>query len=301
MSMPLHVVIILTALLFSTLSGFGQDKRYPVQFNPLLLKNYSLINPASTNTDSRFEVNTANITTLGIFEGLNSFFINAAVSLNNDSTSLNRFNKNVVGITFYNEREGPYIHKNQGYIMYARHQRLGYRFSVGVGTSFGFLGYAFDSTRTTAGGSDYDMDANVGIWIYSENFRGGLSINQIMNNDIQPLGYTYIFARYYNLNAAQKIILSQDLYVQPSFQIRWQGLRPQWIDIGSLVVIGNRLMAGINYKHKHSFSYMAGVNNISISKGKVRFNFCFSYQSLLNRAGLGNLRSMEIALNFMLN
>ena len=278
-----------------TLLSFAQDvKLYPVQFSPLW-SNYSLINPASTNIHDKIELNTTYRSLLGQFKGIEEFYVNAAINLSSHNDTLKR-NKNIVGITFFNEKEGEIINKTRSFLTYAYHTPLTETWSLGAGLALGFGGYAYKGTATTASAADYKPDGNLGFWLYSDRTTIGLSVDQLFNTTVVPKFYTFQFGRYVNLHVKQKIQIGPYIYLQPHLQLRWLSKQHQDIDIGTSIVFRDLVTTGINYKLNKQASLMVGFKNVHL--GKTKFNVAFNYN---RNFYIDHFESIELSFNYYIN
>ena len=115
--------------------SFAQENGvYPVQFSPLW-SNYALINPASSSISHKIELNTTYRSQMGQFRGIDRFYVNGSVNLTSDTLYKN---KNVIGLNFFNEKDGDIITKNRVYLSYAWHTRVTRQWSLGAGLALGF-------------------------------------------------------------------------------------------------------------------------------------------------------------------
>jgi type IX secretion system PorP/SprF family membrane protein len=89
-------------------------------------------------------------------------------------------------------------------------------------------------------------DGSLGTWIYSNNYYIGFAVRRIFASDIKLLNKIpdYNLSRHYNLMGGYKLMLSDLIQFEPSFNIKLESLRTPSVDFNSLLVYDNTNSGG---------------------------------------------------------
>ncbi|HSZ24566.1 MAG TPA: PorP/SprF family type IX secretion system membrane protein [Cytophagaceae bacterium] len=293
MRIYISILIIFFLTLLVTFSYGQTAASLPVQFIQFY-KTYSLINPASIGKDAQAEFNTGNRALTGEFSDIRTFYASGTIRL---EKSEKRRSKNVIGLTFVNEKEGTYINRNRASFLYAFHIPLSQRLMLSAGASMGFINYSFKASNINSGGSAFAPNSDIGLWLYRSDFNIGISCNQIIPSRLSPLNATYYIERYYNLAINKSFEIDRHLKLTPTSVFRWFSKTQYDLDIGMIALIQNSLTAVIAYKYKKGASISTGVDNIKI--GQNIFKLLFSYYTPIGPLNYYNPQLFELSLNYV--
>ncbi len=279
-------------LAFSALAhGQPYSEYYPVQFGQYM-RHYAFINPASIGTGSELECTLGSKNHLGNFSSISTYFADISKSLANRYESGRPYH--VIGLKFDTDREGKYIARNRGYLMYAFHFRVAEEYYLSGGIDIGGLNLSVKGTPSTGDKSEFIADANSGIWFYTHDFHLGFSVNQIFNGKLQPYQETSIMRRHVNITGMKNFHLSQDLWVKTSVLFRFPSYINYNADYSAELGLKN-ITGGISLRHKLGGAFWIGIREINIAGGKLEA--ILSYNSPLKKS-LININSVEIVCRY---
>jgi type IX secretion system PorP/SprF family membrane protein len=273
---------------------FSQSsKKYPVHF-PLFFMAYPLINPASSGSqDSFMDFRSGNLGNAGPFKEIRTLYANGSVLIRKK----NQY-KHVAGLTFYNDKEGDPIQRTRFYGNYALHISLTSRTYLSSGVSFGLVNYSFQGSSSYSTGSDSNYDGSAGIWLYSDNYHAGISLNQIFNRKLIPINEVFILAPYLSITGSRKIKIDKTLSLNPHFLLNCFNKNYCQVDLAMLVILGNHFSIGGSYRSGRGMSWIAGISDIPLMKNKIEIYF--SYFSPIFITKRINVNSYQISLNYLL-
>jgi type IX secretion system PorP/SprF family membrane protein len=292
----MRVCIFVSVIFFSNcISGsYAQSgPGLPVQFLQFF-RTYNLINPASIGRESSLEFSAGNKSLLGDFSSIRTSYATGIVQLNAAGTNTS---KQVVGLTFINDREGSFINTNRASLLYAFHLPIGNQWMLNAGAALGFLNYGYKASNISAGGSTFAANADIGLWLYHPDFNIGISGNQIIPSKFTPIDKTYTLKKYYNLLADKKFLINPNLSLTSAFMFRWTYRDYYTADIALIMLIQETLSIAVAYKYKMGASVSAGVENIKL--GEHVLKMMFSYYSPFGTLSHYNPQSLELSFQFI--
>lgn len=262
----------------------------PVQFTHFF-KTWSLINPSSIGHANSMEVLAGNKSLLGAFSGVRTFYAAGHLRINKDSART----RQVLGITFVNDKEGTFIHRNRAAAQYAFHVPLGSRLMLGAGIAAGFINYVFSTTNVGAGGSAFAPNADAGLWLYRSGFNIGIGCNQLIPSKLTPINETYRVGRFYNLNADRTFLINRNISLTPAFVFRYESTESYNADVALIALLYNNACFAATYKYKRGGSISGGLENIKI--GANIFKLMISYYTPLGGTMYFNPQSYDLMLS----
>jgi type IX secretion system PorP/SprF family membrane protein len=215
-----------------------------------------------------------------------------------------------IGFMVVTDKAGPITQTNID-ASYAYHLGLTERLNLAVGVSGGFtrtalntsqitLETALDPAITNGNNSQWKPDLNLGTWLYSSNYYFGLSVQQVLPQNLYfSTSTTAINASktvpHYFFTGGVKLFLSDDLSLVPSFLIKEINPVPLTYDVNLKMSFQDKFWLGGSYRHADSFGILAGFNLSSF------LNVGYSYDittSALNTVSNG---THEIVIGLLLN
>lgn len=296
--------IFLSFLFFNTCIdlSLGQDNpTQGIEFNVLPVqflqveKNYPLLNPSYAAVDSGINLASGNKMNFGAFNifRTNYFSVTIRIPASQDSSSKNHHG---IGLGAVTDKNGEYINHNRVYLSYAYKLTLAENLNWSTGISIGMVNHSVEGGAISPSGSAMAPDANVGTWIFSSKSYLGLSYNQIFRGKITPLTETSVLLNHINIASGRRFELSPHVQLNTFFVLRAAKNHPVDLDIVNRFLIGDKLSAGINYKHHKGLVWMLGLENIIFGQGKHMAGGWFSYSIPFGKYVSRNIQTYEITL-----
>lgn len=201
-----------------------------------------------------------------------------------------------VGAQLYYDKEGIYLHRYRGYLLYAYHVALTNEWTLSTGLSLGMMTYQVGS-NDYEGGTSNTSDASIGIMLYRKLFFGGISLAQLPENKVQPIFETTVLSRYIQCILGKDFELQENYLLKTGLNARLypQNKSPE-IYIQSGLLWKNLLgLYGI-YRWNKQASVMIGLEKIEIDG--MQFRTYFSYDVAVN--GDNRYRAFELTLQYLM-
>jgi type IX secretion system PorP/SprF family membrane protein len=180
------------------------------------------------------------------------------------------------GVTVINDRTGP-LNRFSAYGTYAYHMGIGPSTSISGGISLGLTNNTlntskllFDNPIDPAVASSGTLnklrpDMNAGIWLYSSNFFGGISVQQIIDQGLEfsentltvsdKKNYPHLFG-----TVGYRFGAGVDWNIIPSVVFRYVDPLPFGVDVSLKAQYLDRFWVGGAYRFEDGVSAMVGVN-----------------------------------------
>jgi type IX secretion system PorP/SprF family membrane protein len=216
-----------------------------------------------------------------------------------------------VGFTVLNDRTGP-LNRFAAFGGYAYHLPISNRTTLSAGFSAGITNLSLDASKLNFGGTVLDPavanstlintikpDINAGLWLYSAKYFVGVSVQQIVPQQVAFSDNTVYLQRgklvpHIFMSAGYRMQLGDDFSLLPSVLVRYINPLPIGFDVNAKLQYQDLLWLGASYRYQDGFAAMAGMNiNRSINIG-------YSYDlqtSSLNTVSRG---THEIMIGFLL-
>jgi type IX secretion system PorP/SprF family membrane protein len=216
-----------------------------------------------------------------------------------------------VGFTILNDKTGP-LNRFAAYGSYAYHVGLSSNANLSFGISAGITQMSIDNSKVDFGNTNVDPavnlssslntikpDISAGLWLYSKNYFAGISVQQIVPQNIVFSGTAvqvdngrlvpHIF-----FQAGMRLYLSDDLTLLPSVMARYINPLPLGVDINAKLQYQDLIWVGGTYRYQDGFAGMLGVN-LSNS-----INIGYSYDINTSNLRAVSNGSHEILVGFLL-
>jgi type IX secretion system PorP/SprF family membrane protein len=290
----LKPVTLFIAIFINLQPVFCQSSRkYPVHF-PMFFVAYPLINPASSGSqNSLLDIRLGDLGNAGPFKEIRTLYSTGSLLIRKK----NQY-RHVIGLTFYNDKEGDPIQRTRFYGNYALHISLASNIYLSSGVSFGMVNYSFRGSTGYSSGSDSNYDGNAGLWLYSDNYHAGISLNQIFNRRLAPIREEFILAPYLSITGSRKINIDKAFSLKPQFLLNCFNKSYCELDLAMLATIGNFFSAGGSYRSGRGMAWIAGLSDIPLMRNKIEIYFCYSSPSFISKRL--NVNSYQISLNYLL-
>jgi type IX secretion system PorP/SprF family membrane protein len=263
----------------------------PIQFGQFF-NSYSTINPASNGARADIEFELGKQRGRGSWRNYSTTYATGSFRLNQSKKPTNF---HVPGVTFFSDIEGQYIKRSKLFFNYAWHTKLTKKVSFSAGASAGLFSYVVSAQSSGLVGSDNAPDASIGLWLYSERYYIGTSINQILNSKLTPIEEQTQLLRHYNITGGYFFALSKSLVIAPKALIRYAPDHPVNVDLATIAIVDDVVSGGINYRHQKNFVTLVGLERLNVGKG--RFRAMFSYSVPIEKTS-SPVHTYELTLNY---
>ena len=221
-----------------------------------------LVSPAYVPTNTKINLNFAYKTGTGALNKIAIFNFAFTRVLNNT-----RPNNHLVRFYFYNEKDGPYIHRTRAYANYAYKIKLGDEIFL----SSVIAQTAFTAPSSIGKGNSIAPDASIDLSLNYKKLEAGFAINQLLNSIANPVVAPIEYKRYYNSYIQYTFKLSPLVNLKSG--MLWRSLPTYNDDINIFGMLDYKdfISIGSSYKYHKSFSFMVstkihvGTENILLS------------------------------------
>lgn len=253
----LHISTLVFGFSFSS---FGQQ--IP-QYSQYMLNDY-ILNPAMTGQHDYWEVKSNNrLHWIGITDAPRTFILSAH----------GPFRKHNMGMggSVFADITGP-TSRVGFYLSYAYHLKLSKSLKLGMGLSFGLLQYRIDGTKVTLYENGdpvfpnqmmtvYTADATFGVNLKHKNFNFGISLPQIIGNDLKFLenqeATKSSLARHYMAMGGYTFHI-KDFGIMPNLLVKYVFPTMPQFDAGVKFDWRDQIWLGASYRHEDAVSFMGG-------------------------------------------
>jgi hypothetical protein len=237
--------------------------------------NIQLHMPSSACADNGFEGNLAYRTFTGKLSVIRSYFADFNINLRKEDTSSAENTKHVVGLGFYNDREGDFFTKARVLSRYAVHVPLGEDLYLSGGAAFHLINYNFNASGSGATGSGWTWSGGVGTAIYSSTFKLGFSFNDLNNPTIRPISYDFTIPRYYTFFAEKAQDIATNLKIKGGGRCNLKQGHPAMYILQLGLVFSNMMAVSGLYYAKKGTGVAIDLNRIKLNNGFVDFSFAY--------------------------
>ena len=213
-----------------------------------------------------------------------------------------------IGFTIINDEAGA-LNRFVSYATYAYHVPLSSTVNLSAGISGGISSINVHQAKleleNPVDPAVYNytgrakLDMNVGICLYGENFFTGISIQQIIPQDVKTNGNPiniYGDRKFPDLflSGGVSFNMSNDITFSPSVMLKYINTVPLTFDVNGKIGYKNLCWAGYSYRYKSGMAVMAGIK----IKDAVRFGYSYD----LTTSGLQTVSkgTHELLLAFLI-
>lgn len=234
------------------------------QYSQYMLNDY-ILNPAMTGQHDYWEVKSNNrLNWIGITDAPRTFILSAH----------GPFRKHNMGMggSVFADITGP-TSRVGFYLSYAYHLKLSKSLKLGMGLSLGLLQYRIDGTKVTLRENGdpvfpnqmmtvYTADATFGINLKHKNFNFGISLPQLIGNDLKFLENQEetksTLARHYMAMGGYTFHVG-DFGIMPNVLLKYVHPAPPQFDAGVKFDWRDQFWLGASYRHDDAVSFMGGL------------------------------------------
>lgn len=265
---------------FIALSGSSVFAQQQTQYSQYML-NYFLINPAANGMNDQIEANAGyRVQWAGIENAPTSYYLTSHMPFGklHSSHHAKRSNKvhlghHSAGLMLNGQSLGPIKH-NGFYLNYTYHVPLDANHFLAMGMMMGGVQYTLDAGSVTLPQSQRATDdpaitqnrllrpdGNIGMWLYSKNYFGGLSMAQMLGN---KLAFSVDGSeggklnRHYYLTGGYAIKLKTDVKLIPSVLVKYTGNKAYQMDLNAKIKYSTIAWGGLSYRYQDAMVLMMG-------------------------------------------
>jgi type IX secretion system PorP/SprF family membrane protein len=214
-----------------------------------------------------------------------------------------------IGFAIVSDKAGPITQTNID-ASYAYHLGLTDQLNLAVGVQAGVshinlntdmitLETANDPALNNINNNQWKPDLGVGLWAYSSRFYFGVSVQQILPQNLYiTTGNTANQSKtvpHYFATGGYKIFLSDDVTLLPSALLKFIDPAPVTFDINMKLSFRDRFWFGGSFRKGDSYSVLAGFNLSSV------INVGYSYDVTTSALRTVSNGSHEVVLGILLN
>ena len=284
-------LLVIALLLISCYANAQQEPQYTKFWN-----NYGSFNPAYSGLENDIEASLTYRSQWARYQGPRTWNFNSGYKLSNANSG--------VGLNFTNENIGvAFIRKINGNYNYQLDIGNDMNLSTGIGVGAQQFGIDFSSLITPYGTnpcddptincgneSDFGININTGIAFSYKNFRSGLSLTQLTQQQIgfyQARRHLF-FTSSYRLNANSFSFEPFLLYKSDYFFYT--------LDVGAKFYYNNSVWIGTSYRNGISLNFMGGV----VISDLINIGYAYDYYTFPSGAQIFG-STHEFSVSFKLN
>ncbi len=206
------------------------------------------------------------------------------------------------GVNFYYDTDGPMTRMN-GTLNYAYLVELSFETYLSLGINLGINRFAYDPSKLTIRHSESFVEnaqsvtgitSGIGATVYSEKWYLGISSPNVAPLKViasDPNNATY-FLPHVNVIGGFNYPLSYNIYVLPSFVLRYAVDQPLNFDTSVLFTFYEKFTAGVSYRYNSAY--------ILLLSARLGENFMIGYSFDLDATDIRkyNYGSHEVFLRF---
>lgn len=202
-------------------------------------------------------------------------------------------------VNFLGDKEGVYIGRTRAYMGYRYIQELSEKWQISSGISFGMVNHSIKGNVAVGGASDIVLDGNLGVMLCKgNNFKVGVSMNQMLNNTLQLYTSITSLVRHYGFYVQKRYAVTPDLSMEFNGYTRFvNGLRNDYL-FGATAYY-KYLLGGLVYRFNYGVVTMLGINDIQW--GDNSYGLAFSYRVPIRAKIPVNANLFECSVSFKFN
>lgn len=256
--------------IFISLPGFGQSTAvYPDIFGAYF-NNMALITPAYIPRDVKMDLNLSYKTRTGALNKISTLNFSFTRVFN-----VNKANNHMLRLYFYNEKDGPYIHRPRAYANYAYKIMLTEDTYVSTGVALGFAQTAFTAPSSTANGNSISPDGSLGIAFSHKKLDVGLAACQMFNSVVNPVIAPITYKRYFNSYVSYTFRLSDFVNLKSGFLWRALPTLQDDVCIYEMLEYKELISLGGCYNYNKSLSFVFSTN-LRIGKESILISLVYN-------------------------
>ncbi|MBC7391600.1 MAG: type IX secretion system membrane protein PorP/SprF [Opitutaceae bacterium] len=237
-------------------------------------KNIQLHMPSGACAENDFEGNIAYRTYPGKLAIIRSYYADANFNLRKKEFSTPGNSKHVVGLGFYNDREGDFFTRARVLSRYAIHIPVSEEMYLSAGASFHLINYNFSASGTGASGSAWTWSGGIGTTLYSPTFKLGVSLNDFNSPNLRPVNFDFTIPRYLTLYGEKSQEVAENVSVNGASKLNLQSRSVSCILKLGLAFYETVGISGLYYVNK-GIGAAFELNKIKLHNGLADLSFTY--------------------------
>ncbi len=177
--------------------------------------------------------------------------------------NLDNNNKQLFRLSFYNEKEGPYISSPRAYGNYAYRISLSKETSLSAGIAMGFVSRQFSAPSATGVGNVFMPDANAGVEFSYKQFHASAAMYQLFQSEGTAIEAKLKLNSYYQVYCEQGVPLSDQWELKPQVLLRvLPEVTNQWLG-GVTIDYKKMIMISSIYTQRRGVAFQAMVKIVN--------------------------------------
>lgn len=276
------------AILIFSYCAFGQaiiqNKRFAYYSG-----NYSALNPAHIGIEAEKQLNVQYLSFTGVRKIIKTVYLSGFYSVSQC--------KSTFGISAYSESQGRFLQDNSVVGSFSFKLFEDDKHGLQAGGSFGGVNYIVKDNEFGFGGSDWGMDANMGVWYKRERYSFGLSYTHLFNTELVPVNEQFILDRSVNLILGYKSAFGENLIFYPEIITQFESISGFRMQLINSIVFKDRFRGICTFHSEGLLGIGAALENFNlIDKGLFGFNFNMNMN--LYNVMVINSNQFEIGLRY---
>ncbi|MBD3639021.1 MAG: type IX secretion system membrane protein PorP/SprF [Crocinitomicaceae bacterium] len=263
---------------------FGQQMEHYTQYQ----FNQFAFNPAVAGTKSCIDIRTGYRYQWGGIDGApQTGFVNAHAPLRFSKKNRNSFGpKHGIGGQIKRDVFGPFSNLKLE-IAYALHLPISRNWKLSFGAAFGFMHTGYNGGALTTELSDPALpaasqsfivfpDAKLGFWITDKKTYFGLSVHNLIGNQLDEIGPEAKLQRHVYITGGRSFSLEKKWSLIPSFFFMWTKATPIDFHLSALVDLDNKLSFGLGLRRTDAITAQVRVKFFNWISLGYSFDFVIS-------------------------
>jgi hypothetical protein len=258
---------------------FNNPSKCCAQLNATVFEDFTqfivnpyLINPSTTDSSYSFKICVNNVNEIGIIKNVSRFYLDGDKRIN--SSQKNGFH--FVGLQAINSKFGDYISRSSLQLRYSWVAQVSKKAFLSSGVSLGFINYAFLTTQSGTGGSDYAPDGMIGIHYVRQKTFIGFAIQQLFSPVLIPVDQSFRLDRLYNLDFSHRFDLGFRNHLTTYAMVQQPDKGNTLCSVGLLTEISNLVLVGANNFSLRKTSFNLGIKQIRMLGAEFMFFTTYS-------------------------
>ena len=238
-------------------------------------KNIQLHMPSVACAENDVEGNLSYRTYTGKLSVIRSYYADVNFNIRKKELSSPVHTKHVVGLGFYNDREGDFFTKARVLSRYAFHIPLSEDLFLSGGASLHLINYNFNASGSGASGSGWTWSGGMGTTLYSSSFKLGVSFNDINSPTVRPISYDFTIPRYVTIYGEKVQDIAANLKIKGASRCNLKFATSAMYILQLGFVFSNTLAVSGLYYAKKGAGVVIDLNKIKLHNGLADFSFAY--------------------------
>lgn len=222
-------------------------------------------NPSTSFSDDELKVNLAFRNRFQDFSAIRSFYSLLTLPVNNSQTTF---------FELVSDQLGPHFQKNRLYLGYALGIDINDDLKTSLGFSGGVVNYNMKPTSGSSGGSDFGTDASVGVSIeHSSGVGLGMSLQQFLNREIQPIDYSFTLERFAEVQLSYKKEVNDEFKTE----VLVRAFSDKSYALYSRLYWYENMLIGLNFNSRKMMAAIAGYTMEYDKEFEIGLNVAYTF------------------------